>query len=70
MFFCWLSGLVIIMTCVPSMAQRRPISIPGIFSVIRFQNTACVGDNEEGGTCLYEVFNNYKSKYRTQPLFS
>jgi hypothetical protein len=54
MFFCWLSGLVIIMTCVPSMAQRRPISIPGIFSVMRFQNTACVGDNEEGGTCLYE----------------
>ncbi|XP_054160404.1 uncharacterized protein LOC128958550 [Oppia nitens] len=32
----------------------RPISIPGIFSMIRFQNTVCNGDNEEGGTCLYE----------------
>lgn len=33
----------------------RPISIPGIFSMIRFQNTACQGDQDEAGTCLYEV---------------
>ena len=48
-------SLLVIITCVPIRAQFvRPISIPGIFSMIRFQNTACTGDNEEGGTCLYE----------------
>lgn len=37
------------MTC-----QLRPISLPGIFSAIRYQNTACDGENEETGVCLYE----------------
>lgn len=35
--------------------QLRPISLPGIFSAIRYQNTACDGENEETGLCLYEV---------------
>ncbi|KAH9497009.1 uncharacterized protein LOC124494186 [Dermatophagoides farinae] len=34
--------------------QLRPISLPGIFSAIRYQNTACDGENEETGLCLYE----------------
>lgn len=35
--------------------QLRPISLPGIFSVMRYQNSACDGENEETGVCLYEV---------------
>ncbi|KAF7492778.1 hypothetical protein SSS_05421 [Sarcoptes scabiei] len=34
--------------------QLRPISLPGIFSVMRYQNSACDGENEETGVCLYE----------------
>lgn len=38
-------------------AQRpqRPLSLPAIFSAMRYQNTQCEGENEEAGLCLYEV---------------
>ncbi|KAI1286678.1 hypothetical protein HDE_10758 [Halotydeus destructor] len=35
-------------------AQFRP-SLPGILSIVRFQNTACNGDNGDSGTCLADA---------------
>src|SRR6218665_3728534 len=37
-----------------SSVQAQRLSLPGIFSAMRYQNTACDGDNDEAGTCLYE----------------
>jgi len=36
-------------------AQIRPLSIPGMLSVFRFQNTACSGESGESGTCLTQL---------------
>jgi len=33
----------------------RPPSLPGILSIVRFQNTACNGDNGDSGTCLADA---------------
>jgi hypothetical protein len=61
-FFQMISFSAVVVLIVTTLVQKsssqliRPISIPGIFSMIRFQNTACNGESDEGGTCLYEVF--------------
>lgn len=58
---CWLAlatqALLLLLLLHHASCQRRPIlpSLPGIFSAMRYQNTVCDGDNEETGTCLYEV---------------
>ncbi|XP_015792768.1 uncharacterized protein LOC107369318 [Tetranychus urticae] len=33
----------------------RPNSLPGLISIVRFQNTACNGENGDSGTCLAEA---------------
>jgi len=43
--------LALIVLFSPLQAQIRPISIPGMLNIFRFQNTACTGDSGESGTC-------------------
>lgn len=48
-------SLLFMVVCHEVQGQLRPMSLPGLFSAMRYQNTACDGENEESGICLYEV---------------
>lgn len=49
------AALIVALFASQADGQFRPISFPGFFTALRYQNSACDGDNEESGVCLYEV---------------
>ena len=32
----------------------RPLTLPALLTIVRFQNTACQGEQQDSGTCLAE----------------
>ena len=33
-------------------AGNRPLTLPALLTIVRFQNTACQGEQQDSGTCL------------------
>lgn len=49
-----LSALLAVVQLASAQFGGRP-TLPALLAIVRFQNTACVGDQQDSGTCLADA---------------